>query len=365
MTTIKVKLRSSTVKDKLGTIYYQIICRRKMQQITTDVKLIEDERNAGKLQIYSAGSDYSMLQDRTNGNVYMLSYMRTQIEQLKNANRIGTAQNYERALNSFSAFLNDIDIPFTAVTGMLIDSYNAYLQQRGIVRNSISFYMRILRAVYNKAVRQHFAKQIYPFLYVYTGIDKTRKRAVEEQVIVNLYKLELPEHSSLTLAKDIFLFSYFTRGMAFVDIAYLKRADIQNGMICYTRRKTGQKLSIRIEPVIKQIIEKYKNFKIPYVFPIIKSEMPHKAYEQYKSGINNYNRRLKSLSKMLPGNVKLTSYVARHSWATAARNHNIPVSVISAGLGHSSEQTTRIYLTMLENSVIDMANRKIISAIKK
>lgn len=398
MTTIKLKLQPSIVRDKSKKVYYRMPGQYEIQQITTDIRLFQKERNEKKSQFCSVNPSYSKLQNHINngmailklitkklGNkrlcysvsdvpnqfkfynnhIYILSYIRTQIEQLKNINKIGTAYNYKRALSSFTSFLNGIDIPFTTINELLIGNYNAYLLKRGIVRNSISFYMRILRAVYNKAVRQHLVEQTYPFKYVYTGIDKTRKRAVGEQVIVHLYKLKLPENSHLALTRDIFLFSYFTRGMAFVDIAYLKKTDIQNEMICYIRRKTGQKLLIKIEPEINHIIEKYKHFEIPYVFPIIESKIPQEAYRQYKLGINNYNRRLKSLSKMLPDNVKLTSYVARHSWATSARNHNIPISVISAGLGHSSEQTTQIYLTMLDNSVIDDANHKIISAIEK
>ena len=130
--------------------------------------------------------------------------------------------------------------------------------------------------------------------------------------------------------------------MAFVDIAYLKKENIQNGVICYARRKTGQLLSVRIEPSIQRIIE---------------------AYEEYQVAINNHNRLLRRLSKMLPAGCKLTSYTSRHSWATAARNHNVPISVISQGMGHTSEQTTQIYLTMLENSVIDDANQGLIRSL--
>lgn len=106
--------------------------------------------------------------------------------------------------------------------------------------------MRIMRGIYNKAVRQKLVEQSHPFTEVYTGIDRTRKRAVSESVISQLYKLNLTEGTPLALARDIFIFSYCTREMAFVDIAYLKKENIQNGMICYARRKTGQLLGVRI-----------------------------------------------------------------------------------------------------------------------
>ena len=220
-----------------------------------------------------------------------------------------------------------------------------------------------MRAVYNKAVRQKLVEQSHPFTEVYTGIDRTRKRAVSESVISQLYKLKLTEGTPLTLARDIFIFSYCTRGMAFVDIAYLKKENIQNGVIFYARCKTGQLLSVRIEPSIQRIIDQYSSALSPYVFPILTSTETKKAYEEYQVAINNHNRQLRRLSKMLPTGCKLTSYTSRHSWATAARNHNVPISVISAGMGHTSEQTTQIYLTMLENSVIDDVNQGLIKSL--
>lgn len=294
-------------------------------------------------------------------NVSVLDFMQNQIELMRNTNRFGTALNYEKTMKNFAEFLGGLNLPFSAMTEQLISDYNAFLVQRGLVRNSISFYMRIMRAVYNKAVRQKLVEQTHPFYDVYTGIDYTRKRAVSESVISHLYKLELTEGTPLALARDIFIFSYCTRGMAFVDISYLKKKNIQNGIICYTRRKTGQLLSIRIEPCIQKIIDKYSFLSSTYVFPILTSTEAKRAYEEYHAAINNHNRLLRQLSKMLPERCKLTSYTSRHSWATAARNHNVPISTISAGMGHATEQTTHIYLNTLDNSEIDEANKGIIS----
>ena len=155
-----------------------------------------------------------------------------------------------------------------------------------------------------------------------------------------------------------------TRGMAFVDIAYLRKENLQNGMICYARRKTGQLLSVRIEPGIQRIIDRYASRERPYLFPLLSSTDAVMAYGEYQVALNTYNRFLGRLSKMLGSGVKLTSYTSRHSWATAARNHNVPISVISQGMGHTSEQTTQIYLAMLENSVIDDANHGIIGCLE-
>ena len=396
MATIKVKLRPSSVVERAGTIYYQVTHSRATQQITTNIRLQPDEWDTIGEQVVVSVADKNIIQNRIDSDiallkrivkdlnnsgvtysvgdivkrfkspechVLVLDFMQNQIRLMRNANRLGTALNYEKTMKNFVKFLGGVNLPFSAMTEQVIADYNAFLVQRGMVRNSISFYMRIMRAVYNKAVRQKLVEQSHPFTEVYTGIDRTRKRAVSESVISQLYKLNLAEGTPLALARDIFIFSYCTRGMAFVDIAYLKRENIQNGVICYARRKTGQLLSVRIEPSIQRIIDRYSSALSPYVFPILTSTETKPAYEEYQVAINNHNRQLRRLSKMLPAGCKLTSYTSRHSWATAARNHNVPISVISAGMGHTSEQTTQIYLTMLENSVIDDANQGLIRSL--
>lgn len=396
MATVKVKLRPSTVDGKAGVIYYQITHNRKTRQITTKFRVHPSDWDSDEDILAPSAPNRSMIQNRIDSDIVLLrrvisdlensgmaysvediiarykspkshilvlDYMQTQIEQLRAANRLGTAKNYEKTMMSFGAFLGDIRLPLSALTEQVITDYNAFLVQRGLVRNSVSFYMRVLRAVYNKAVRQKLIEQTNPFTEVYTGIDRTRKRAVAESVVVKLNRLELDADSSLALCRDMFIFSYCTRGMAFVDIAYLRKSNLQNGMICYARRKTGQLLSIRIEPAIQRIIDRYAGNDSPYVFPILSSVDATEAYEQYQVALNTHNRLLGRLSEILGCGCKLTSYTSRHSWATAARNHNVPISVISQGMGHTSEQTTQIYLTMLENSVIDDANKGIIGGL--
>ena len=397
MSTVKVKLRPSSVEGKAGVIYYQITHNRKTQQITTRLRVSPSDWNADEEKLVASASNRSMIQNRIDSDVTLLrrvildldscgvdysvsdiinrykspqshilvlDYMRSQVEQLRATNRLGTAKNYEKTMCSFGEFLGDIRLPLLALTEQVITDYNAFLVQRSLVRNSVSFYMRVLRAIYNKAVRQKLIEQQHPFTEVYTGIDRTRKRAVSESIIAQLHRLELSENSPLALCRDMFIFSYCTRGMAFVDIAYLKKSNLQNGMICYARRKTGQLLSVRIEPSIQRIIDRYADSDSPYVFPILNSLEANEAYEQYQVALNTHNRLLGRLSEILGCGCKLTSYTSRHSWATAARNHNVPISVISQGMGHTSEQTTQIYLTMLENSVIDEANKGIIGGLE-
>lgn len=399
-TTIRIKLRQSKVAGKPGTFIYQLIHDRKVKLFTTRLHLPPDQWDESRQCIIRSSSDsrLAVIQNRLEtdlrhfrqaiddlerqGTPYtvsdvivryrhprtdvgFLSFLRLQIQRLHSVGRIGTARNYRRAYNSFSSFLQAEDIPLDCLSSGLVESYNAYLLRRGITRNSISFYMRILRAVYNKAVLQHLVPQTYPFRHVYTGTDHTRKRAVDEPVISGLCKLRLERFPSLELARNLFVFSYCTRGMAFVDMAYLRKCDIRHRVIHYTRRKTGQKLEIRLESLMEQIIGRYTDQvkDSPYVFPVLKTEDADCAYRQYQTALNYYNKLLKRLGELLGLEKRLSSYTSRHTWATAARNHNVPISVISAGMGHTSVKTTQIYLALLENSVIDEANKGIIDAI--
>ena len=395
MATIKIKLRASSVAGKEGTIYYQITHHRIVRQISTNIHILPEDWDR-KQQCFSQSEVNAALQSRIQGdmtllrriikelnasgvpytaedivrrfrkpdhNVMMLAFMQEQIDLLRQCNRLGTAQNYTNAMHRFARFLGG-DIPVAAVTEELIERFNADLSQHGMVRNTVSFYMRILRSVYNKAVHNGLAEQTAPFKNVYTGIDRTRKRAVSESVIARFIGLDIPQPSQLALTRDLFLFSFYTRGMSFVDMAYLRRGHIRNGRIRYVRRKTGQEIVIRVEPEMQRIIERYADGERPYVFPILNSENPEKTYAEYRIALTYYNRLLKQLCNMANIPQRLSFYTARHSWAMAARNHQVPVSVISAGMGHTSERTTQIYLTMLENSLIDNANRGILKSLR-
>lgn len=398
MATVKVKLRPSTVPGKAGTIYYQLTHLRQVKQITTKIHLHPKNWDSNNTQIIFTDSTSYLLQckidrdlDRlkkiickmdtecanytvneiiekfhqTNSDYTITDFFTKQIQKLKNDNRRGTARNYNKTLKSLKAFMKNTDSTFNIVTEQFVESYNTFLIQRGVVRNTISFYMRIFRSVYNKAVTQKIVEQTFPFKNVYTGVDKTRKRAVTETVISQLFSIDLKKSKALQFARDLFIFSFYTRGMAFVDIVFLKKSNIQNGYITYVRHKTGQELTIKIETKLQNIINRYEKKDSPYVFPILNTEDGNKAYSQYEIALNYYNRQLKRLSNFLEPNINLSSYTPRHTWATTARNKNVPLSIISAGMGHSSERTTLIYLTKIENSVIDEVNKTIIDSIKQ
>ncbi len=400
MTTVKVKFRPSTVKDRPGSIVYFVTHRRVVRQITTKYKVLsyewDDERSG--LMVVSGSERAALVKDvarnihrdkerleriigglrdggrefsadeivrlfhDTEKGISFFGFMEEVIARLQKLGKERTAENYTTALNSFRRFRSGHDItPEELDTDMTME-YEAYLKSRGVSMNSVSFYNRILRAVYNRAVEKGMTVQRHPFKHVYTGIEKTRKRAVPLATIRRIKELDLSRKPSLDFARNMFLFSFYTRGMSFIDMAYLRKKDLQDGILSYRRRKTGQRLFIRWEKSMQEIIDRYPNNESGYLLPIIKSE--EDAHLHYRNALRLVNNRLKELSALAGLSGKLTMYVSRHSWASIAKSQNVPLSVISAGMGHDSEHTTQIYLAALDNAAIDKANSWILKKLK-
>ena len=270
-----------------------------------------------------------------------------------------TAETYEAALRSFQRFLGAPTLAFREITPTLIARYEVYLAGRGLSRNTSSFYMRILRAIYNRAVDAGLVRQRSPFRHVYTGVDKTRKRAVPLSVIRRIKHLDLSGSPSLTLARDLFLFSFYTRGMSFVDMAGLTPGNLNGGYLRYIRRKTGQPISIRWEKCMQEIVDRYPDIATGRLLPIV-VRTGVDPRRQYRTALFEVNKGLAEISRLLRLDCPLTTYVARHSWASIAYANEIPLSVISEGMGHGSEKVTRVYLASVNSSAVDKANRRIL-----
>lgn len=409
MATVKVKWRPSTIEGKTGTIYYQIIHNRIVRQLKTEYKVFAhewddtrglptlDNDNSERIDILSSiqeriKKDLKRLSatigrfDKYNGQYTaddiirafstqsqeqsFFSFMQGVIAKLKFLNKQRTAENYTTTLNSFRQFRDNEDLLLTEMDFDLMMRYESYLTGRGVTKNTSSFYMRILRAVYNRAVEQELTGQRNPFRHVYTGIDKTVKRAIHFAAIKRIKELDLSCQPVLDFARDMFLFSFYTRGMSFIDMAHLRKTDLKNGIITYRRRKTGQQLTIKWEPCMQEIREKYERNNIyrsissdsPYLLPILTPPFGNNS-SQYRSALQQINKSLKTIAKLANIDVPLTMYVARHSWASIAKSKNIPLSVISEGMGHDSEATTQIYLASLDTVVIDRANSLILKGL--
>lgn len=283
-------------------------------------------------------------------------FMHGVIQQLQQLGKVRTSETYTATLVSFMKFRNGQDILLCEMDGNTMMLYEAWLKGNGVCPNTISFYMRILRAVYNRAVEKELTEQKHPFKHVYTGIGKTLKRAIPLKAIKRIKELDLTLKPHLDYARDMFLFSFYTRGMSFIDMAYLKKSDLKNGIITYRRRKTGQQLSVKWEKCMESVIAKYgENTNTRYLLPIITN--PHSDERtQYRNAICRINVALKEVASLAGLHIPLTMYVARHCWASIAKSKNIPISVISEGMGHDSEETTRIYLASLDTNIVDRAN---------
>ena len=397
MATVKVKFRPSTVKDRPGTIVYVVTHRRIARQITTGYKMFPHEWDEEHSKPISADNNsrmdiISLINCKLRSDVERLSaiierfenqcrnyssddvveefrrtgkentffnFMESVIERLLQLNHSGTAKNYRAALGSFKQFRNNGDIPMEAIDHILMEDYQAYLTSTGVVPNSISFYMRILRAVYNRAVEQGLTEDRRPFRTVFTGTEKTLKRAISISDIRRIRDLDLSLKPGLESARDLFLFLFLCRGMSFIDAAFLKKTDIQNGVLTYRRHKTGQLLHIKVIRQIEEIIDRHPNKESPYLLPVI-TRPGNDERRQYETALRRVNKSLKTIAGMIRLPVTLTTYVSRHAWATIAKSKNVPVNVISDALGHDSITTTQIYLASIDASVIDKVNDLII-----
>ena len=283
------------------------------------------------------------------------------IAKLKKLGKYGNARVYQNTLNVFNDYLDKQEIYFNQIDYKCIQGFEEYLIGKDSKRNTISNHLRTLRAIYNRAIKEGITREeYYPFKNYKIKSEKTQKRAITKDDINTIRDLKLKNTPDLILARDYFLFSFYNRGMSFIDVAFLKVKNIKKDHIVYTRKKTGQHFIIKLSDLSEKIIRKYSDLKDPdsYIFPIIK----RKGNEDldYRNAMRLMNKKLKKLGEEAEIETPLTTYVARHSWATIGKRAGIPTAVLSEGLGHETEETTQIYLDSFENEVLDDANEKII-----
>lgn len=292
-----------------------------------------------------------------------IDFMQDIIDSMEQEGKVRTAGNYQATLGSLKKYLEQAGIMPAELSKSMVQGYEVWLCSHNTARNTVSLHMRILRAVYNRMIIDGLTADRHLFQCVYTGLDKTEKRAVNEAGIRRVRYMSLPSGSTEELARDVFMFSFYLRGISFIDIAFLRKADISGGMLTYHRRKTKQKLRIRWERCMQEIVDKHPSSDgSPYLLPLINPSAGNE-YTQYRTMQKKINRHLRVIGQMAKLPIPLTMYVSRHSWASIAKSHNIPIGVISESMGHTSERTTRIYLASFDNSRIDNANRIVIKGL--
>lgn len=308
----------------------------------------------------------------------LFRFMNHLIALLKKNGQYRTMLHYQATLNSFKRYRGNRDIALRKIDAEEMQSYEAYLLHTArVCSNTSSFYLRILRATYNKAVAKGLTPQQHPFRDVYTGIAKTRKRAIPSESVSQIKRLDSVQDLTPKeeMARDAFLLSFYLRGISFIDLAHLRKTDLRDGYLHYTRSKTGQRLTIRWEKDMQDMLEKYQHqtASSPYLFPFLAEEVhgsqdknidkKQEEIRQYHNAEARISYHLRKLGARIGIKGKLTLYVARHSWASAARDNHVSISVISEALGHHSETTTLIYLRSIKSSEVDDANARILAAL--
>lgn len=292
----------------------------------------------------------------------VFAYFDNLIRHLMDDGRTGTADNYKCAESIFMKFCKyDNNLRFDKIDAAFIDAYENYLRKKGVKLTTLSFYMRTLRAMYNMAVRDGAATDNNPFRNACTAIGPTPKRAITFEDVRKISLMYIRARQT-ALARDMFMLSFFTRGMPFIDMAFLKKTDLKNGVLTYKRKKTGQVLSVKWERCMQDIVDMHPSRNNVFLLPII-NDPDGDLRKQYKNSQRYFNERLTRLGNRLHIGTPLTMYVARHSWASIAKGIGVPITVISEALGHTSLKTTQIYLKSINAEVIDKANSMVIRTI--
>ncbi|MDB9152134.1 site-specific integrase [Parabacteroides distasonis] len=398
MTSIKLKWRASRVEGKPGSFFVQLIHKRKVGRIPLCCNIYasewdpvgeeilfpanrKDDRavylcsvkeevdrvlnvfhtvigEMGDEDGYTVSDLVARFYERSRLS-YLSAFMEHIIADLEKRGLFVTARHYRTAMRTFNAFMEGKDIQLVELTSVFLTRFELYLWERSRRKNTVSFYLRIFRAVWRKAIAQGLLEpRVNPFTHVYTGVATTGKRAVSESVILELKRADLDLTPGRRLACDLFLFCYYARGMAFVDLAYLTSDNIQGEVLVYRRHKTGQELRVKLLPEMWRLIRTYKRLSHgKYLFPVLKSENP--SQREYDSALRLQNKRLNVIGKKI-GVERLSTYVARHTWASVAKQKGVPEEVISDCMGHTSLRTTRIYIALLDTSRIDYANRVVV-----
>lgn len=401
-TSLKLKLNKDRILNcGKYPLVFQIIHGRQRRLIYTDIKLFEESFDAEKQQVVSSlrqrfkrselhkineslrqirheiesmvkyiadkatsftVDNITSLYNRHKGDIYLFTFLEHIIEQNLTLEKYGTANNYQSTLRIFEQFLKSDKLKFTDINQRLLKDFNIFLQKRKLKQNSIAFYINNLRTIYNKAAEEgvfELPQGGSPFDKVCVKRTKTIKRALPVDVVRRIMELDLSHSREMELSRDMFMFSFYSRGMPIVDVLNFRRKDIDDNSFHYYRRKTKTLIKVGLTPQIQQLIDKHNNGG-EYVFPFLTSKnSAQENYKKYRNVLVWQNNMLKKIADMVGVSQNLTTYVARHSWATVAKEKGISVAIISEGLGHSTENMTNIYLKSFEQGVLDEANSQV------
>ncbi len=286
------------------------------------------------------------------------------IDRKMKANKGGTAKWYREGVNAFIKFNKDKDIRLNEISITFLTNFKIEHESLGNSNNTISSYMRAVRAIYNKAVDEdEFLPVKNPFArFKIPRTTRTKKKAIAKDLFLNIRNLPYKEESILWHAKNYVLIMFYCRGMNFVDLAQLKIDNIVADRMFYGRSKTGDPFSLKITLELNKILQHYIKGKEKgdYLFPV-NYDGSSENYLKYQGLRRNVNKLLKIIAKDVGIESKFSTYSIRHTWATTAKKMGVSTEIIGEALGHSSVRTTEIYLKDFDNKVLDDVNKLVIS----
>lgn len=367
------RLKPECFAEKQGRVRYQagLICRNTVSQLNETLQRTTHLLQQRITLLDASGLPYSVdeicegidFQGETAPRD-LFSFFRIQIALKAVQHKYASQQLYSAALHALLHYAGCLKYPFRTLSRDFIAGYLEYLNKRNLAAGTIAKYMAILHTVCFRASclgveinRERLFAGLHP------AVGRTAKRAVDKSILAQIARLNLDNQPVLKYASDLFLFSFFAQGMSLVDILHLKEENIKNGQIRYARAKCGTRICLGITPQMKNIIDTYRtrNSREEYLFPTLRGTQNGSAveYKTYRSALRATNRALLKISKLLQLDVPLTTYVARHTWATNAKKSRIPIPIIQEALGHTSVRTTEIYLQQFDTQIIERINERI------
>mgnify|MGYP003871705689 CR=1 FL=1 len=294
--------------------------------------------------------------------MYFCSFGESLVKQQREAGRTGNAATYQNAINKLKKYTGQKDIAFKTIDYRFLKDWEADLLSKGKKVNSIGAYLRAIRAIYNQAIKSGIVEQkLYPFTKYKIKNEKTVQRTLSKKQITSIEQMEFDDYM-MERAKDVFMLSFYFRGMNFRDMALLTEDNLQGDRIIYRREKTHKIYSVKIIPKAKELLDKYKSNR-PMLLPIVSKKhccnrevMIRSAREHLK----NYNPRYYHIIGVKIGIPKMTTYYARYSWANIARKLGYSKDLIAEALGHEyGNKVTGIYLDNYDLEVIDEMNERV------
>ncbi|WP_287619890.1 site-specific integrase [Parabacteroides sp.] len=291
------------------------------------------------------------------------------IVRLREKKRYSTAKSYQDALNSFKCFCGMEAIPYTYINRNRLLCYQSWLLDKGCSLNTVSTYMRRIRHIYNLAVEADGAPFV-PNLFkdVFTGVESRRKKALPANSLRSLMGTPRVEPEMRRTQLSFCLMFSFS-GMAFVDFAHLRRDNIKDGVLSYHRQKSGSLIQVEIPAEVRLLLDELAactDKDSPYLFPFLSGKQTGEAaYGEYNKALCRFNRSLRSLATTCGVGEPVTSYTIRHSFATALREREVPIDVISELLGHKSIKTTQVYLKSFSLERLSAVNRACFESVYK